>query len=75
MVRNAPPGFSRRCWRWGCFGGAVKTGEDPHHSLARELREELEFDLTDAREFTRFDFDFARLGQRKVYRIYYEVTK
>jgi hypothetical protein len=24
-------------------------------------------------EFTRFDFDFSRLGQKRVYRVYYEV--
>jgi 8-oxo-dGTP pyrophosphatase MutT (NUDIX family) len=58
---------------WGCFGGAVDSGEDPQQALARELREELEFNLGDAREFTRFDFDFSKLGQGKVYRIYYEV--
>ena len=58
---------------WGCFGGAVNDGETPEQSLRRELHEELEFSVTEAREFTRFDFDFGRLGQNKVYRIYYEV--
>lgn len=60
---------------WGCFGGAVNDGEDPAAGLRRELREELEFDLAHAQEFTRFDFDFSRLGaaQKRVYRIYYEV--
>lgn len=33
----------------------------------------MQFDLPDAREFTRFDFGFRRLGQQRVYRIYYEV--
>ena len=58
---------------WGCFGGAVDAGEDPKKALARELLEELEFDLQDAEEFTRFDFDFRHLGQGKVFRIYYDV--
>ena len=60
---------------WGCFGGAVNAGEEPLQTLCRELGEELEFEFTQAREFTRFDFDFGRLGknQRKVYRIYFVV--
>jgi len=58
---------------WGCFGGAVIAGEDPLRALQRELREELEFDLGHALEFTRFDFDFSRLGQKKLFRIYYEI--
>ena len=58
---------------WGCFGGAVDEGENPIQALRRELLEELEFKVVNAREFTRFDFDFTNLGQKKVYRIYYEV--
>ena len=57
---------------WGCFGGAVNEGEAPLQALRRELREELEFEVGAADEFTRFDFDFGRLGQPKVFRIYYE---
>lgn len=26
---------------WGCFGGAMEPGEEPQHSLIRELQEEL----------------------------------
>ena len=58
---------------WGCFGGAVNPGEDPLDALRREVKEELEYEIDSAVEFTRFDFDFRRLGHDKVYRIYYEV--
>ena len=58
---------------WGCFGGAVHDDESPQRTLCRELQEELEFAPSEALEFTRFDFDFGALGQRAVYRIYYEV--
>ena len=58
---------------WGCFGGAVDPGERPLHALKRELMEEVTFRIRTAAEFTRFYFDLRRLGQEKVYRIYYEV--
>jgi 8-oxo-dGTP pyrophosphatase MutT (NUDIX family) len=58
---------------WGCFGGAVDRGEAPREALRRELKEELEFEAAEFREFTRFDFDFRPLGQAAVFRIYYEV--
>ncbi len=58
---------------WGCFGGAVGLGEAPLAALERELEEELEYTPGAAIEFTRFDFDFSRLGQPKVYRIFYEI--
>ena len=58
---------------WGCFGGAVDPGEPPEQALRRELREEIEFSVNEATEFTRFDFDLRGLGQKKVYRIFYEV--
>jgi 8-oxo-dGTP pyrophosphatase MutT (NUDIX family) len=58
---------------WGCFGGAVDLGEAPAEALRRELKEELEFEARAFEEFTRFDFDFSRLGQKRVFRIYYEV--
>ena len=58
---------------WGCFGGAVNAGENSVQALRRELLEELEFEVVNAKEFIRFDFDLTNLGQKKVYRIYYEV--
>ncbi len=58
---------------WGCFGGAVDEGEYPVQALRRELHEELEFEVVNAKEFVRFDFDMTKLGQKKVYRIYYEI--
>jgi 8-oxo-dGTP pyrophosphatase MutT (NUDIX family) len=58
---------------WGCFGGAVDEGEHPVQALRRELLEELEFEVVNAKEFVRFDFDLTKLGQKKVYRIYYEI--
>lgn len=58
---------------WGCFGGAVNDGESPSDALVREIEEELEYRVEGAAEFTRFEFDFSRLGQPKVYRVFFEV--
>jgi 8-oxo-dGTP pyrophosphatase MutT (NUDIX family) len=59
---------------WGCFGGAVGDGEQPAQALMRELEEELEMksDVTD--DFVSLDFDLSRLGQKRVYRTYYEIV-
>jgi 8-oxo-dGTP pyrophosphatase MutT (NUDIX family) len=59
---------------WGCFGGAVEAGEDPADAMRRELEEELEFTVRDLQRFTRFEFDFAALGQPKAYRLYFEIA-
>lgn len=58
---------------WGCFGGAVDSGETPRQALERELFEELELRVDTAVEFMRFDFDFSMLGQSKVFRQYYQI--
>ena len=58
---------------WGCFGGAVCDGETPLAALERELEEELEYTPAAMVEFTRFDFDFTKVGQSKMYRIFYEI--
>ena len=53
--------------------GVVDAGENSVQALRRELLEELEFEVVNAKEFIRFDFDLTNLGQKKVYRKYYEV--
>ena len=58
---------------WGCFGGAVASGEDGLLALRRELAEELEMQELVADEFLRLDFDLRKLCQKHCYRIYYEV--
>ena len=58
---------------WGCFGGAVDSGERPLQAVKRELIEELEFKAARAVEFTRLQYDLTRLGRGKIARIYYEV--
>jgi 8-oxo-dGTP pyrophosphatase MutT (NUDIX family) len=58
---------------WGCFGGAVTSGEDDSLALRRELAEELEMQDPVVDEFLTLDFDLRNLGQKRCYRIYYEV--
>jgi 8-oxo-dGTP pyrophosphatase MutT (NUDIX family) len=71
QLRDDIPGiFYPACW--GCFGGAIEPGETPEFALQRELREELEFEVGEARRFTRFDFDFAPHGHGVVARTYFE---
>lgn len=59
---------------WGCFGGAVENGESPEEAIKREIFEELEYNISYFKEFTRFEFDFTPLGYGKVKRIYYSVN-
>jgi len=61
---------------WGLFGGSVDPGESELEALHRELREELELeiDITQARLFTRFDFDLRPLGLQSCFRSYYEIA-
>ncbi len=62
------PGF------WGCFGGAVTSGEEPVAALRRELREELEFELRDCHKILSLDFDLGGINGKKHYRHYYLAT-
>jgi len=61
------PGF------WGCFGGAVSSGEEPLAALRRELLEELEFEAKDCMRFFGYDFDLSAISGQKYYRHYYLV--
>jgi 8-oxo-dGTP pyrophosphatase MutT (NUDIX family) len=72
QLRDSKPGIFYP-GHWGCFGGAVEPGEAPVDALRRELREEIDFEMPSAFQFTQFDFDFSPLGYSKVYRIYFEV--
>ena len=58
---------------WGCFGGGVEDGETPPGALVRELREELNLQITAEQltYFTRFTFDFNFVGLGNIERHYY----
>lgn len=58
---------------WGFFGGSVDPNESEIKALRRELREELELEMVEARLFAGFDFDLTPLGLRRYFRNYYEV--
>ena len=58
---------------WGLFGGGVDEGEDGFKALQRELREELELEVTEARLFATIDYDLQPIGLDCYSRKYYEV--
>ena len=58
---------------WGLFGGGVDEGEDEFKALQRELREELELEVTEARLFATIDYDLQPIGLDCYSRKYYEV--
>jgi 8-oxo-dGTP diphosphatase len=43
--------------RWGTFGGRIEEGETPEEAIAREVREELDYELSDPEWFGNFPFD------------------
>ena len=59
---------------WGFFGGAVDVGEGPEHTVRRELEEELGFHAAEIAFLTVFTFDLSLIGEKKIYRRYYEVN-
>ena len=58
---------------WCLFGGGVEKGEVPFATLCRELNEELNLKVRNAKMFTQFDVDLTPSGLRKFNRIYYEI--
>lgn len=58
---------------WGCFGGALDPGETAIEALRRELREEIELEVGEARLISRLEFDFEPLGFGRAARTYYLV--
>ena len=51
----------RRSWskwgeEWGFFGGAIEEGETEEQALKREVKEELDYDLTDFQFLIKYEY-------------------
>ena len=42
---------------WGTFGGQIEEGETPEEAIRREIKEELNYELSDPEYFGNFPFD------------------
>jgi 8-oxo-dGTP pyrophosphatase MutT (NUDIX family) len=60
---------------WGFFGGAIEAGETPRQALERELREELQLELTgcEVKPFSRFNFNVEPVAIVPLDRHYFDV--
>src|SRR5262249_26777646 len=70
QLRDQKPGIFYP-GHWGLFGGAIDASETPDNALRRELREELDLVVEQARPFTDFTFTIGSHG--RVARYFFEV--
>ncbi len=61
---------------WGCFGGAIESGESPLDALSRELQEEIAFSVDGytVNMFGHFRFSVEAAGLAALDRFYFDIT-